>query len=236
MRSNSRGIVVSPAPIVEALEDMRRYVWDNWNDLLFHASGEISITYEIPYTELDGRSAMMPVEFRITKRMDTPQGIYRREDHSVTVWISTDDIVRHAQMYNPNVEHPRWLDFRSYLTKTLLHELTHAAETDFEVLRPRNQYDVGEILKCDDDLEDLTPECRDILTRYLNTPIEVSAMTNEIVFEIVTEAEGRLPESLEDALILSERWLEIAPLLSRKNKNLIYKRVYTRLYTGEVTL
>ena len=63
MRSNSRGIVVSHAPIVEALEDMRRYVWNNWNDLQ-HSLDEISITYEIPYTQLDGRSAMLPVEIQ----------------------------------------------------------------------------------------------------------------------------------------------------------------------------
>ena len=138
--------------------------------------------------------------------------------------------------YNPNVEDPRWLDFRSYLTQTLVHELTHAVETEFEFLRSRNQYDAGEVLKCADDLDNLTPECKVVLTRYFNTPIEVSAMTNEIVFEIVTKAEGRLPESLEDALRLSEKWLEIAPFLSRKNKNIIYKRIYTRLYTGEVTL
>ena len=235
MRANSRGIIVSHGPIEEALEDLRKYIWANWNDLQ-HSQDGVTVTYEIPYEELDGRPALMPVDFNLTQEEDVPAGAYRPEDHSVALWINISDKARHAQMYNPGIRHPMWVEYRTSLTTTLVHELTHAAEPAKEESRKRNKYDSRAVVRCSADLDNLTPECRGIIERYLNTPIEVSAMTNEIVYEIVTESGSQLPPRLEEALDLSEKWIEIEPFLSEKSKRTIYKRVYTRLYSGEVTL
>lgn len=235
-RRNSKGLVVSHAPIEDALEDLRRYVWDHWNDLQ-HSQDEVVITYEIPYTELDGSPALMPVDFRLTEKdEDFPAGSYFSNTHSVTLWVPISGKSRHAQVYNPNKEHPRWVEFRTYLTSTLVHELTHALDPNEELRRKRNRYDSREAIRCFQDLDNLTPECRGIVERYLNIPIELSAFINEIVYEIVTASGERLPSRLEDALNLSEKWAEIEPFLSEKSKQTAYKRIYTRLYSGDVTL
>jgi hypothetical protein len=236
MRANSRGIVVSHVPIEEALEDLRRYIWDHWNDLQ-HSQDEVVITYEIPYTELDGSPALMPVEFRLTEKdEDFPAGSYFSNTHSVTLWVPISGKSRHAQVYNPNKEHPRWVEFRTDLTSTLVHELAHALDPNVELRRKRNRYDSREVVRCFQDLDNLTPECRGIVERYLNIPSELSAFINEIVYEIVTASGEQLPSRLEDALNLSEKWAEIEPFLSEKSKRTAYKRIYTRLYSGDVTL
>ena len=122
---------------------------------------------------------------------------------------------------------------KDHLTEILVHEITHAMEFRAETSKRANRYDERMIDRCRDDYG---PECEEIYTHYYNTPVEVSAMTNEIVYQIIYNSEGALPSRVEDALDLSIKWEEIEPYLTKKNKDLIRKRVYTRLYTGEVTL
>ena len=231
MRSNSRGIVVSHVPISQAIDDLKMYVWDHWNDLV-RARDSVYITYEIPYRELSGADATIPLQVSFIEK-SWHSADYDPEAHAINIQLGVEDLARFAQYFNPNREHPRWADLKDHLTQILVHEITHAMEFRAEISKQANRYDARTVALCRDDEG---PECRDILTRYFNTPVEVSAMTNEIVYQIIVSSGGALPSRVEGALDLSIRWGEIEPYLTKKNKDLIRKRVYTRLYTGEVTL
>lgn len=231
MRPNSRGIVVSHVPIGHAIEDLKAYVWDNWNNFVIRGD-RMYITYEIPYRELSGADAVIPLQISLVEQ-SWHSADYDPDEHAINIGLGVKDLAAFAQYFNPNKEHPRWADLKDHLTEILVHEITHAMEFRAETSKRVNRYDARMIDRCRDDYG---PECEEIYTHYYNTPVEVSAMTNEIVYQIIYNSEGALPSRVEDALDLSIKWEEIEPYLTKKNKDLIRKRVYTRLYTGEVTL
>ena len=231
MRPNSRGIVVSHEPLDQALEDLKGYVWENWNDFPILDDG-LCITYEIPYREISGADATIPLNIYIVNQSRNTAG-YSVERHEIITEVDIEDLASFAQYFNPNKEHPRWADLKQHLIEILVHELTHAMEFRAELSKRANIYDWRMVDRC---IDDYGPECEEFYTRYFNTPIEVSAMTNEIVYQIIHNSGNTLPPRVEDALDLSIKWEEIEPYLTEKNKNLIRKRIYTRLYTGEVSL
>ena len=232
MRSNSRGIVVSHIPIGQAIEDLKMYVWENWNGFVRDRSDRVYIIYEIPYRELSGADAAIPLQVSLIEK-SWHSADYDPDAHAINIELGVEDLAKFAQYFNPNREHPRWADLKDHLTQILVHEITHAMEFRAEISKQTNRYDARMLDLCGDDDG---PECEGIRTQYFNTPVEVSAMTNEIVYQIIVSSGDALPSRVEDALDLSIRWQEIEPYLTKKNKNLIRKRVYTRLYTGDLQM
>jgi len=219
--------------VSHVIEDLRNYVWDNWNEFT-RSPDSLCVIYEFPYQEINGAEALIPLQISFSESSEDSAAEYNPDVHEIHLELGVEDLAKFAQYFNPYKEHPRWRDLKGYLTENVVHEITHAMEFREELVKQANRYDPRKVTGCWQESD--SPECREALTRYFNAPIEVSAMTNEIVYQIVQNSEGTLPSRIETALDLSPKWGDIKSYLTEKNKKLIFKRVYTRLYTGDVTL
>ena len=216
-RENSRGIVVDPEDVAHLVDDIRDYIWNNWNNLKHGGRTVIVEDYVTQYVNAQDELISIPILITMTEYETSFIAQYDPVTEEIEVSLETNSLPHLAQIFNPNIEHPRWQELRQHLILNLVHEITHALDSKEEIRRQRNVYDRLKYEK-EEDFEQ----------RYFNTPVEVNAYTNQILAEIyLSDTPYSNPE---DAIFATETWQHIHDMLSKKSKRLIKTRVFSRLF------
>jgi len=208
-RENSRGISVDFKSVSNLVDDIRDYIWNNWNDLNHTQSTTILKGYETQFVNAKNELVTIPINIVMTEDDAEDLGLYDPATGIIYVYLETKSLPNFAQILNPNRKHPKWNTLRTHLITVLVHELTHALDAEEEIARKRNKYNI-------------------INDRYYNTPLEVNAYANQIIAEIMMS--GKTYKTVEDALKSSEAWQDSKYIWSTKSKRTIMKRVYSRLF------